>query len=117
MDLLDHGVDYYPRQQQFIYKHPAKTVVVFIVVASDAVLSRVGHKPAHSRSLVLQEGTSGCSLDISQVISSPHQSGSACDRWKGVSPFCSHSRNVQIYNWSFHLVDHIFQNAPLWWVD
>jgi hypothetical protein len=75
MELLDHRVDYYPRQQQFIYKHkhPAKTVLAFIVGASGAVLSKVGHKPAHSRSLVLQEGTNGCSLDISQVISSPHQ--------------------------------------------
>ena len=69
-----HRVDYYPRKQQIIYRYTAKkTVVAFIVGAFDAAWSKVEHKPVHSRNLVLQEGTSGCSPDIFQAISSPHQ--------------------------------------------
>ena len=46
---------------------------------------------ARSRSPVLQEGTSGCSLGITQATSAPAQSTSASNRLKGVPPSCSPS--------------------------
>ena len=64
--ILENNRSYIGTQQK-------KTVVAFIVGAFDAAWSKVEHKPVHSRNLVLQEGTSGCSPDIFQAISSPHQ--------------------------------------------
>ena len=113
-----HRVDYYPRKQQIIYRHTAKKQQLPLLLAHlmlpDQKLSINQFIPGiwYSRKAPVAAvliSFRRSPLLISKVLLAVD--GRVC-----ILSVVSHSRYVQINNRSFHLVDHIFQNAHLWWV-